>query len=254
VGKNHDHTRGNLVILDKCHDLAAQHPEKLQELISLWWAEAGRYEALPLENRNAIEILTADRPQLSKPRNRYVYYPGCAEVPESVAPNLRGRSYTIAVEVQIDTKEASGVLFAHGSRFGGHALYIKDRKLTYVYNWVGEFDQIVESSEPVPTGHVVLSASFEMQEGMMPAEGTLTLHIRDAQVGEDQIKTQSGQFAIGGEGLNIGRDGAEPVTDDYPGESPWPFLGGTILRAVVDVSGEPFVDLANEARMAFARD
>ncbi len=238
----------------ECHDLAAQHPEKLQELIGLWWAEAGRYEALPLENRNAIEILTTDRPQLSKPRNRYVYYPGCAEVPESVAPNLRGRSYTIAVEVEIDTAEASGVLFAHGSRFGGHALYIKDRKLKYVYNWVGEFDQIVESSEPVPTGHVVLSASFEMQEGTMPAEGALTLHIRDAQVGEGQIKTQPGKFAIGGEGLNIGRDGAEPVTDDYPGESPWPFVGGTILRAAVDVSGEPFVDLANEARMAFARD
>jgi arylsulfatase A-like enzyme len=238
----------------ECHDLAAQHPEKLQELIGLWWAEAGRYEALPLENRNAIEILTTDRPQLSKPRNRYVYYPGCAEVPESVAPNLRGRSYTIAVEVKIDTEEASGVLFAHGSRFGGHALYIKDRKLKYVYNWVGEFDQIVESTELVPSGHVVLSASFDMREGTMPAEGTLTLHMRDAPVGEGQIKTQPGKFAIAGEGLNIGRDGAEPVTDDYPGESPWPFVGGTILRAAVDVSGEPFVDLASEARMAFARD
>jgi hypothetical protein len=57
-----------------------------------------------------------------------------------------------------------------------------------------------------------------------------------------------------GEGLNIGKDGAEPVTDDYPGDSPWLFVGGAIVRAAVDVSGEPFVDLANEARMAFARD
>ena len=32
---------------------------------------------------------------------------------------------------------AGGVLFAHGSRFGGHALYIKDRKLKYVYNFAG---------------------------------------------------------------------------------------------------------------------
>jgi arylsulfatase A-like enzyme len=239
----------------ECHDLAAEQPEKLQELIGLWWSEAGRYGALPLENRNAIEILTTDRPQLSKPRSRYVYYPGCAEVPESVAPNLRGRSYTIAVKATIDTAEAGGVLFAHGSRFGGHALYIKDRKLKYVYNWVGEIEQTVESSEPIPVGEsVVLSASFEMQEGTMPPEGTLTLHIRDRQVGEGQIKTQPGKFSIAGEGLNIGRDGAEPVTDDYPGESPWPFVGGTIVRAAVDVSGEPFVDLANEARMAFARD
>jgi arylsulfatase len=44
------------------------------------------------------------------------------------------------------------------------------------------------------------------------------------------------------------------VTDDYPGPAPWSFTGGTIHRAVVDVSGQPFVDLAAEARMAFMRD
>jgi hypothetical protein len=41
-----------------------------------------------------------------------VYYPGTAEVPESVAPNIRNRSYTVAVEVTLDTGEAQGVLFA----------------------------------------------------------------------------------------------------------------------------------------------
>ena len=238
----------------ECHDLAERQPEKLKELIDLWWAEAGRYEALPLENRDVVEILTTERPQLSKPRNRYVYYPDCAEVPESVAVNIRNRSYTVAVEVTIDTEEASGVLFSHGSRFGGHSLYIKDGRLKYVYNWVGEFEQVVESSVPVPTGKVILSASFEREGEAMPAEGTLTLHIRDKQVAEAKIKTQPGKFAIGGEGLNVGKDGGEPVTDDYSGESPWAFVGGTIELAAVDVSGAPFVDLANEARMAFARD
>ena len=44
------------------------------------------------------------------------------------------------------------------------------------------------------------------------------------------------------------------MTDDYPGEAPWAFVGGTIEQAVIDVSGQPFVDLAMEARAAFARD
>jgi len=238
----------------ECHDLADTEPEKLQELIQLWWAQAGQYGALPLENRNTIEVLTTDRPQLTKPRNRYVYYPGCAEVPESVAPNIRNRSYTVAVEVTIDTENAGGVLFAHGARFGGHALYIKDRKLKYVYNFVGDTEQIIESAEPLPTGHVTVSASFEREGDSMPAAGTLTLHAGDKEVGRGRIKTQPGKFSIAGEGLNIGKDGAEPVTDDYPGEAPWPFTGGTVHRAAVDVSGEPFVDLAAEARMAFMRD
>jgi len=238
----------------ECHDLAEQHPDKLRELVNLWWVEAGKYNALPLENRGVVEILGTERPQIAKQRSRYLYYPGTAEVPESVAPNIRNRSYTVAVEVDVESADASGVLFSHGARFGGHALYAKDGKLKYVYNWVGMFEQIVESTERIPTGHVVLSASFDREGDTMPAEGTLTLYIGDRQVGQSRIKTQPGKFSIAGEGLNVGKDTAEPVSDDYPGSSPWPFTGGTIVRAAVDVSGTPFVDLAEEARMAFARD
>jgi len=238
----------------ECHDLAEQHPDKLRELVNLWWVEAGKYNALPLENRGVVEILGTERPQIAKQRSRYLYFPGMAEVPESVAPNIRNRSYTVAVEVDVESADASGVLFSHGARFGGHALYAKDGKLKYVYNWVGMFEQIVESTERIPTGHVVLSASFDREGDTMPAEGTLTLYFGDRQVGQGRIKTQPGKFSIAGEGLNVGKDTAEPVSDDYPGSSPWPFTGGTIVRAAVDVSGTPFVDLAEEARMAFARD
>ncbi len=65
--------------------------------------------------------------------------------------------------------------------------------------------------------------------------------------------TQPGKFGLGGGGLVLGRSGAEPVTDDYPGVRPWPFVGGTIIKAVIDVSGEAFVDLAREAAAMFAR-
>ena len=55
-----------------------------------------------------------------------------------MAPNIRNRNYTIAAELEIATAEAGGVIFSQGSRFGGHALYVKDGKLAYVYNWLGE--------------------------------------------------------------------------------------------------------------------
>ncbi len=237
----------------ECHDLAAEQPVKLQELIALWWAEAGRYQALPLESRGALEILGAERPELSRPRTRYVYRPGGAEVPESSAPNIRNRGYTIAAEVDITSAEAGGVLFSQGSRFGGHALYVKDGKLRYAYNFLGERMQVVESEEPIPLGHVVLSATFERQNDTMPAAGALTLHIRDAEVGQGAIMTQPGKFGLGGGGLVVGRSGAEPVTDDYPGERPWPFIGGSITKVVIDVSGDAFVDLAQEAAAMFLR-
>ncbi len=237
----------------ECHDLAAEHPDKLQELIALWWAEAGANQALPLESRGAVEILGAERPLLSRPRTRYVYYPGGAEIPESTAPNIRNRSYTIAVEVDVESADASGVLFSQGSRFGGHALYVKEGRLRYVYNWVGERIQTIEASEAIPTGHVVLSATFERKSEGLPTQGLLTLHVRDKPVGEGTILTQPGKFGLGGGGLVLGRSGSEPVTDDYPGTRPWAFAGGRIIRAAIDVSGEAFEDLAAEARAAFAR-
>src|SRR6478609_6366306 len=232
------------------HDLASEHPYRLSELIGRWFYEAGASHAFPIDDRGAVEIITTPRPQLVLPRDRYVYRPGGAEVPESVAPNLRNRSFSIGALVDLPDRGAQGVLFAHGSRFGGHALYVKDNRLHYVYNFVGITEQRVTATEDVPAGTgLLLSASFA-KEGEDPpgvAQGTLTLWYGDRRVGQGRIRTQPGKFSIAGEGLCVGRDSGEPVTDDYPGEAPSPFTGGTLRRVAVDVSGEPYLDLQREA-------
>lgn len=239
----------------ECHDLAAGHPAKVQELITLWFHQAGLYNGLPLMDRTAVEVLAdPTRPQVAPPRDRYVYYPDAAEVPETAAVNVRNRSYTIAVNVDVEAGDAHGVLFSHGARFGGHALYVEDGTLRYVYNFVGSKEQIVTSTQPIGTGEHVLSAAFVREGDEMPTTGTLTLYVDDENVGEGRIITQPGNFSLVGEGLNVGKDPAEPITDDYAGTSPFPFTGGTIAQAVVDVSGEPFVDLEKEALALMARE
>jgi arylsulfatase len=232
------------------HDLAAEQPEKLQEMINLWYAEAGANEGFPLDDRSALEIFISPRPQLSPPRARYVYFPEHAEVPEAQAVVVRGRSFVIGALVDIPGPGAQGVLFSQGSRFGGHALYVKEGRLNYVNSFVGMFEQKVVSTVDLPTGtNLILSASFE-KEGSGPspvAEGTLSLFHGETKVGEGRIKTQPGGYMIAGEGLAIGRDVGDPVTQDYPGERPYTFTGGTIRRVAVDVSGEPYIDLEREA-------
>jgi arylsulfatase A-like enzyme len=236
-------------------DLAAKHPAKLQELINLWFHEAGKYNGLPLLDLTAVEVLAdPTRPQVASPRDRYVYYPGTAEVPEAAAVNIRNRSYSIAVEAQIDDEEASGVLFSHGARFGGHSLYLKDGKLKYVYNFVGSKEQIVESTNGISKGEVILGASFVREGDSTPTRGVLSLFVNDEKVGEGTIITQPGNFSLVGEGLNVGRDPAEPVTGDYAGTSPYALSGGTIKRAIVDVSGEEYVDLELEALALMKRE
>ena len=238
-------------------NLVAEQPEKVRELVNLWFAEAGQNDAFPLDDRSALEIISTARPQLASARDRYAYFPGAAEVPEAQAVNVRNRSFTIGALVDIPAPGAQGVLFAHGSRFGGHALYIKDNRLHYVNNFVGMFEQKIDGTQDVPTGqNLILSASFD-KDGEDPphvSTGILSLYHGDKKVGEGRIKTQPGMFSLAGEGLCVGRDSGEPVTGDYPGEHPHAFTGGTINRVAVDVSGDPYVDMEREAQAMLARE
>jgi arylsulfatase len=237
------------------HNLAAQEPGKLRELIAIWFAEAGANDAFPLDDRSALEVFNTPRPQLSKPQNRYRYFPDTAIVPGLQAVNTRNRSFSIAARVDIPAPGAEGVLFAIGSRFGGQALYIRDNRLRYVNNFVGIEEQKVVADVDLPTGNdLILSASFDKDGEVSPgtATGMLSLYIGDKKVGEGRIKVQPGDYGLG-TGLTVGRS-ARQVADDYPGERPWRFTGGTLKGVAVDVSGEPYVDLEHAAMAMIARE
>ena len=116
-------------------------------------------------------------------------------MPEWQAVVTRGRSFVIGALVDIPEPGAEGVLFAQGTRFGGHALYVKDNRLHYLNNFLGTEEQKVVADKDVPTGeNLLLSASFEKtaQEADHTA-GTLSLYHGDDKVGEGGIKTQLGR-------------------------------------------------------------
>jgi hypothetical protein len=239
------------------HDLSEAYPEKLQEMINLWYTEAGRYNGLPINDLTAAEQLSGTpRPEIAKPTDRYEYRPNTLEVPEADAVSTRGRSWKFAVEANLD-KDADGVLFAQGSRFGGYSMYIKDAKLKFVYNYVGLEEQMLTSDVDLPTGDCVLGVSYDLAEVAKEkhaAFGTATLFINDKQVAQQKIKTQIANFALSGEGFAVGRDAGAPVTPDYNGSHPWSFSGGTIDKVTADVSGEAYVDLEKDMIAAMKRD
>jgi arylsulfatase len=237
------------------HNLAADHAERLEELKALWSYNAGVYKGLPLDDRTPLEIISDPRPQPGRPRDRYVYYPGAADVPESVSVNVRRRSFTIAAAVQIDQVDAHGVLFSQGARAGGHALYVKDGRLHYTYNWLGENEQTISSdTEITPGGHVV-TAEFQ-KTGDDPqtasATGTLTLYLDTDEVAQGELMTQPGMFGLSGSGVSVGRGNGSSVSSSYHGD--FPFTGGVIERVIVDVSGEHYVDHEKEVLAYLARD
>jgi arylsulfatase len=235
-------------------DLAAQHPDKLQALIKVWFEEAEKNKVLPLDDRNATELFTIERPQEEAPRTRYVYYPGASPVPEGVGANIRGKDYRIIADVEITDPNASGVLFAHGSRFGGHSLFIKDRKLYYVYNFLGiKPEQKFVSGELKP-GKYALGMEFEREKAGPNGEslGTTKLWVNDKVVAQGPMRAQTGKFTLGGDGLCVGYDSGDNVSEEY--KNPGRFTGGTILGVGIDVGEETYLDLEKEAAGALARD
>lgn len=237
-------------------NLAQENPEKLRNLIELWFSEAGKYDVLPLDDRAANEMLAGTpRPEAEPPRETYLYFSGASEVPEAVAVNVRGRSYKILANVDLESADAQGIIFAHGSRFGGHSLFLKDRKLWYVYNFLGipPEQQLVSAEEITPGKHTFgLEFAKESTGEYGESHGTATLYIDDNPVASAPIRTQTGNFTLCGDGLCVGRDSSDPVSKEYG--AGFEFEGGTIQGVAVNVGNDVYADLEREAAAMLARD
>jgi len=236
-------------------DLAKQHPEKVEELVKVWFEEAEKNKVLPLDDRGARDLLAIERPQSEPKRTRYIYYPDTSPVPEGVAANIRGRSYKILADVKIADANCAGVIFAHGSRFGGHTLFIKDRKLYYVYNFLGiKPEQTFVSPQTLKPGKYTLGMEFIREKSGQYGEaiGNTKLYVNGDIVAQGAMKTQPGKFTLCGDGLCIGRDSSDNVSQEY--KPPFAFQGGTILGVGVDVGEQAYVDLEKLAAAALARD
>ena len=240
----------------QCHDLAAQNPAKLEELKELWFTEAGKYNGLPLGDLNVIETFTRYRPTLSAGQTTFTYYPGTAPVGLGAMVEMRGMSYSVLAEVDVDSAAAAGVLFKQGAGHGGHVLLIADGRLRYVYNFMGEDEQSVTAPDPIPLGKHVFGVRYERTgtvEGSHTPLGTVSLYVDDAVVATlPDVRTHPATFGLAGASVQVGRNGGQPVSSAYP--APFAFTGGTIAKVVVDVSGTPYIDRERELALAFARD
>ncbi|HET7739806.1 MAG TPA: arylsulfatase [Mycobacterium sp.] len=240
----------------QCHDLAAQQPEKLEELKALWFSEAAKYNGLPLGDLNIFDTIGRWRPSLSVDRKSFIYYPDSAEVGVGAAPELRGQSFSVLAEVTVDVAAAEGVLFKQGAGHGGHVLFVKDAQLCYVYNFMGEDEQSVCAPAPIPLGSHVFGVRYDRTgtvENSHTPLGDVSLYVDDAKVATlPGVRAHPGTFGLAGGGVAVGRNAGQPVSSSY--QAPFAFTGGTIAKVVVDISGTPYEDLERDFAQAFARD
>ena len=247
-GESFDDDRWELYELSsdrsECNDLAEIRPDKLDELIGLWWAEAERHGVLPLDDR-MIELFVARRDDHSPhPTNRrYRYRPPMSPIPSAASASPSGRSWELTAQVSRGADDA-GVLWATGNANSGMSVFVQNGRLVVDYNSFGEHT-VVESELEVPAGDCVLTARLRRTSR---TEGVIELAIDGEPCGSAELPYM--MQIISSIGSSVGLDHGQAVSPRY--EAPFAFSGA--LHAVeIDRSGASRTEAETAARTEMAR-
>jgi arylsulfatase len=198
------------------HDLAAEQPEKLEELQALFLEEAQKYNVLPLDDRR-VERFDSDlagRPQLVR-GNSQLLFTGMGRLTENVMLNVKNKSHAVTAEILVPDGGASGVIFSQGGQFGGWSLYLKNGEPRYAYNLFGIRLFTVEGSGSVSTGAHQVRMEFEYDGGGLAKGGTVRLYVDGEQSGEGRVESTQPMMFSADETADVGRDSGSAVSTDY---------------------------------------
>jgi arylsulfatase len=218
--------------ISEVRDVADQQPERLGELVDLWWSEAARNDVLPLDNR-ILWALVHPKPDARREREVFRYFQDCAQVPEAVAANVRNRSHSVLVDITVpDGVTPNGSLLALGSGLGGWTLQIRSGRLRYVHNLYGKERHVISSDLIIGPGSHSLAFHFTKDDGL---GGTASLTCDGQEVGQGTIGRFTPQAFNGvGIGITCGYEWGPAIGADYAAPDRF---NSTIDRAVVETKG-----------------
>jgi arylsulfatase len=225
----------------EAHDLAAEDPARLEQLVSLWWAEAGRNQVLPLADGFLQRAVAIVRPQFGfRPRVELV--PGPEATSEDALPPLLG-GFTVTAELELGREPAEGIIAAMGDWTNGWAIYLLRGRPVAVVNVCGDLERLHSPESLDPGAHAL---HFEFQR-RAEGGGRIVLAARGRALAEAEVAFEPPvRWQIGGAALLVGQDRGFPVCDDYA--PPFPFRGGVLRRVVLEVGAR----LPREARRELA--
>ncbi|RVW00199.1 arylsulfatase [Rhodococcus xishaensis] len=201
----------------ECNDLASDQPERLEELIKLWWSEAERNGALPLDDRTIELFGVRFRNNSPHPADRrYVYRPPMSPLQMGSSAAIGGRSFHVTAYVT-RTAEQDGVLFATGNENSGISVFVQSGRLVVDYNAFGEHS-IVESDNIIPAGDATLVARVTRGTGR---SGTISVEVNGQAAGS--VDTAAFMRMISSTGSSIGYDDGSAVSARY--QAPFAFAG-----------------------------
>jgi arylsulfatase A-like enzyme len=216
-------------------DLAARNTEKVKELQAKFLEEAKKYDVLPLDDRMAARFDARNR-IAGEPRTSWTYYGNNVRLPDAAGPIVYPNSHTVTAELSIPEKGCEGVIACCGGGSNGWAVYVKDGKLTYHYNFFDYEHTTIQAKEALPTGKVAVKLEYVSKGGPMGliSDGAkVRLLVNGQLAGEGEFAKAAPRFAP--EPFEVGRDSISPVDPAYKSKGSFPFTG-TIDKITFEVT------------------
>ena len=201
----------------ECIDLAENKPEKLQELIDLWWEQAELNGVLPLDDRT-IELFGSrlDDHSPHPTHRKYRYRPPMSSIPAQASPSPSGRSWHLKALVDCDGTD-EGVIYARGNENAGITVFVQNSRLVVDYNAFNDHS-VLESEIELPSGSNNLDVLVTRRS---KSTGQIEISVNGTPSGSIELPFLMGM--ISSIGASVGRDAGSPVSPRY--ESPFEFTG-----------------------------
>jgi arylsulfatase len=212
-------------------NLAAKMPDKLKELQDLFYAEAKKYDVLPLDNSSLARFLTP-RPSPTAGRSTFTYSGELSGVPPACAPSILGRSYSIEAQLDIPDGRAEGMIVTEGGRFGGYGLYLTKGelgigrgKVVFLHNLLG-LKRTLWVGPELETGKHTVKFDFKYDGPGFGKGGTGTLSVDGEVVDTKSLENTEPIMFPEDESFDVGMDTRTPIAlIEHHYECPFKFTG-----------------------------
>jgi arylsulfatase A-like enzyme len=213
------------------NDLAAKMPDKLKQMQDLFYAEAKKYNVLPLDNTTLARWDTP-RPSLTAGRTEFTYSGELTGTPPSAAPDIKNKSYTITAEVEIPEGGAEGMIVTEGGRFGGYGLFLSKGefgigrgKVVFLYNLL-DLKRTAWEGPELEAGKHTIVFDFKSAEPGLGKGGTGILSVDGKEVARNTLEHTTPIAFPEDESFDVGQDTRTGVALlEYRYDPPFKFTG-----------------------------
>jgi arylsulfatase A-like enzyme len=213
------------------HDLAKEHPEKVEEMRKLFLVQAEENKVFPIGAGIWLRIHPEDR--VKSPYTRWTFDHTTTRMPEFTAPALGNHNNSVTINLECG-EDANGVLYAMGGAGGGLTCYMDMGHLIFEYNLMIIDRSIAKSTSKIAPGRHAIVVNTTLKYAKPGAPADIVLTVDGKEFARTTAKMTVPAAFTASESFDVGTDLGSTVSRDYYERRPFSF-DGQIKKVTVEL-------------------